>query len=72
MHSDALSSFSTQIRGCQAVIAKNETSFNLYLNDDNYRCYQNPHEIQKVFPSGFDYSNFCYVLALCAGKEAVS
>lgn len=72
LHSDALSSFASEIRQCQCVAAKNQHAFNLYLNDDNYRCYQNPWEIQKVFPSGFSYANFSYVLALCAGKEAVS
>lgn len=71
LHSDALSSFATQIRACAAVAAKNEFSFNLYLNDPNYRVYQNPHIITRTFPNGFNYNNFSFVLALCAGKEQV-
>lgn len=71
LHSDALSSFASQVRACQAIIAKNERSFNLYLNDANFRCYQNPHVLTRTFPNGFAYSNFSYVLALCAGKVPV-
>lgn len=71
LHSDALSSFASQIRSCQAVVAKNEHRFNMYLNDDNYRCYQNPKMIQKEFPAGFDYSNFSFVIAIAGDKEAV-
>lgn len=67
-HVDVLESFKTAIKACGAICAKNETVWNMYLNDTNYKCYQNPHVITKVFPSGFDVSNFTYVLALCAGK----
>lgn len=70
LHSDALSTFASQIRACQAIIAKNERSFNLYLNDANFRCYQNPHVLTRTFPNGFDYANFKYVVAICAGKES--
>lgn len=68
LHSDPLSSFASQIRACQAIVAKNEYQWNLYLNDPNYHCYQNPHIITKTFPNGFEYANFKYVVAICAGK----
>lgn len=71
LHSDALSSFASQIRNCQAVVAKNETRFNLYLNDSNFRCYQNPYIIQKQFPNGFNYNNFSFIIAIAGDKDAV-
>jgi len=71
LHSDPLTSFATEIEACEAVIAKNETSWNLYLNDNNYRCYQNPYIIQKAFPAGFSYANFSKVIAILGDKQAV-
>lgn len=68
LHSDALSSFASQIKNCRAIVAKNENRFNMYLNDHNYRCYQNPRYYARNFPSGFSESNYSFVLALCAGK----
>lgn len=69
LHSDALTSFASEIRACHAVVAKNENSFNLYLNDNNFRCYQNPIIIQKAFPNGFNYNNFSFVIAIAGDKE---
>lgn len=71
LHSDALSSFASEIRSCQAVVAKNEYRFNLYLNDNNYRCYQDPLFVQKAFPNGFNPANFSYVIAIAGNKDAV-
>lgn len=71
LESDVLSSFASQIRANTAIIGKNENSFNLYLNDSRYRCYQNPHVFTKKFASGFNPANFSYVIALCASAELV-
>lgn len=71
LHSDALSSFATQIRACSGIVSKNEFSWNLYLADNEFRCYQNPHIVQKVFPAGFSYSNFSKVIAILGEKQAV-
>lgn len=69
LHCDVLSSFAAEIRANQAIIAKNERSFNLYLNDSRYRCYQNPRIIVKQFPASFRTQDFSFVLALAAGKR---
>ena len=71
LHTDALSSFANEIKACSAVVAKNENRFNLYLNDNNYRCYQNPIFIQRAFPNGFNPSNFSYVIAIAGNKVGV-
>ena len=62
MHVDVLMSFKSQIRNNSAVIARNESSYNLYLADGVFKTYANPHYQIKKFPSGF--SGFHYVLTI--------
>lgn len=62
MHVDVLMSFRGQIRGNSAVIARNESSYNLYLADGVFKTYANPHYQIKKFPSGF--SGFHYILTV--------
>lgn len=62
MHVDVLYTYSTQILANSAILAKSSDTFNLYLNDNDYRCYQNPHVLHREFPSGF--TTFQLVLAL--------
>lgn len=62
MHCDVLMSFKSQIRGNSAVIARNESTYNLYLTDGVFKTYANPHYQIKKFPSGF--SGFHYVLTI--------
>ena len=69
LHCDVISSFAAEIRQLEAIIGKQENQFNLYLSDGNYKCYQNPHIITKMFPAGFSASNFSYVLALASDKQ---
>lgn len=71
LHVDVLSTYAVQIRQQVGIIAKNEKSFNLYLNDSRFRCYQNPHVIVKQFPNAFDPANFRFVLALAAAQSDV-
>lgn len=71
LHVDVLSTYATKIRQQVAIIGKNERSFNLYLNDSRFRCYQNPHIVVKQFPNAFNPANFSLVLAVCAGKRVV-
>lgn len=62
MHCDVLMSFKSQIRGNSAVIARNESTYNLYLADGVFKTYANPHYQIKKFPSGFN--SFNYVLTI--------
>jgi hypothetical protein len=53
MHVDVLASFQTPLKALDAVIARQETKYNLYLNDGFFKTYQNPHVSIKPFPNGF-------------------
>ena len=66
-HVDVISSFATEIRNNEAIIKRQESKWNLYLNDDSIRCYQDPHVVTRTFPTGFDTTNMTYVL-LVAGR----
>ena len=69
-HVDVLSSFASEIKANEAIIKRQETSWNLYLNDDSIRCYQNPHIVTKQFPSGFSTTSNSFVL-LVAGAPSI-
>lgn len=62
MHVDVISSFQTQIKALDAVVARQESKYNLYLQDGMFKTYQNPHVSIKQFPSGFQ--NPYYVLTV--------
>ena len=62
MHCDVLSSFKTQIRSNEAVIKRQEESYNLYIEDKQMKYYQKPLVTVKEFPQGF--TGFTPVLAL--------
>lgn len=64
---DVLSSFRDAILNNTVIVDRQENNWNLYLNDDSFKCYQNPHIIQKEFPLGFNTQINSYVL-LVAGK----
>lgn len=53
MHVDVLASFQTELKALDAVIARQENKYNLYLNDGFFKTYQNPHVKIMQFPSGF-------------------
>lgn len=62
MHVDVLASFQTPLKSLDAVIARNENRYNLYLQDGFFKTYQNPHVSIKQFPGGF--TNHSYILAV--------
>ena len=72
MHCDVLKSFSEGILGSPAIVAKSSSNWNLYLNDTNYRCFQDPLIKQTEFPNGFDLSEMSFVLACVGVAEPVS
>lgn len=65
MHVDVLASFQTELKALDAVIARQEKRYNLYLQDGYFKTYQNPHVSIKQFPNGFDTQQF--VLAVAGG-----
>lgn len=64
-HVDVLSTYKNAIRRNQAIIRKQQNTWNLYLNDGSLRVYQDPEIIVKAFPSGFTTQEF--VLAVAGG-----
>lgn len=67
MHCDVLKTYSEGILGSTGVIARQENSWNLYLNDSFYKCYQYSNVVTKVFPSGF--TSQAFVLAMSGQQE---
>lgn len=65
MHVDVLASFQTQLKALDAVVARQEKKYNLYLQDGYFKTYQNPHVSVKQFPSGFTDHNF--ILSVAGG-----
>ena len=64
-HCDVLSSNKAALRSNTAIISRNESKYNLYLDDGTFRTYSNPHILTRKFPQGF--SNCEFVLAV-AGR----
>lgn len=62
-HVDVLSSFADSIRENTAIIRKQESKWNLYLNDGSFKVYQNPMVLTKAFPSGFTNQKFVLAVA---------
>lgn len=62
-HVDVLTTYKTQIRTNDAIIARQEKKWNLYLNDGVFKTYQNPFIVTKAFPSGFTSQHFVFSVA---------
>lgn len=69
-HVDVLTSFKTAILTNRGIIARNEKKWNLYLDDGEFRVYNNPIVTTKIFPTtGFSTENATYVLAMAGGTN---
>lgn len=62
-HVDVLSSFKEEIRDNTAIIHRQESQWNLYLNDGVLKVYQNPNVLTMPFPSGFTKQEFVLAVA---------
>lgn len=62
-HVDVLKTYENEIRGCTGIIARQQSAWNLYVDDGAFKTYQN--EIIKVstFPNGFDTQEFVLAVA---------
>lgn len=58
MRCDVLMSFKDDILNSNAIVSRNETKYNLLLNDGVFRVYQDRIIWQKDFPQGFSNSEF--------------
>lgn len=62
-HVDVLSTYAAEIRSNTAIIKKQANTFNLYLNDDSLKVYQNPRITTKEFSGGFNTYEFVLAVA---------
>ena len=63
-HVDVLQSFRTGILNQPAIIARQEKYWNLFINDGQFKVYQNSIIGKIPFPSGFSAQTGCYTLAV--------
>lgn len=68
MHVDVLMSYAAQIKASQCIVAKNENRYNLYLNDPNYKCYQDDIVLINSFDGGIPNDQSTFVLT-CFGEK---
>lgn len=62
-HVDVLSTYADSIRNCSGIIARQESEYNLYVDDGSFKVYQNPTFSIKQFDSGFNTAEFILAVA---------
>ena len=55
------------LKKCMGIVKKQESQWNLYLNDGSFKVYQDPIVTTELFPNGFN--NFQYVLAVAGSHQ---
>lgn len=65
MHVDVLASFQTPLKSLDAVIARQQNQYNLYLEDGLFKTYADPKISVFQFPTSFD--TFQYILSVSGG-----
>ena len=64
-HVDVLTTYKTQLLTNAGIISRSEKYWNLYLNDNSFKVYENPTILTQPFPNGFTTPEF--VLAVSGG-----
>ena len=69
-HVDVLMSFAESIKEQTAVVARQEATYNMMLDDGFFMCYQNPRIQTKLFsnPTPFETQEFVLVVAGSSGS----
>ena len=62
-HVDILSTVAIALKTTTAIVERQETYYNLYLNDGTFQAQCNDKVVTKEFPSGFSSPNFVLILA---------
>lgn len=71
-HVDVLYTYRNQIRSQKAVVARNRNLYNMYLNDGQFRTYQNSITKVLAFPNSFSRSDNCYILVTNGSGHVVN
>ena len=61
-HCDVLKTYAEAILGTEAVVARSENRFNLYLNDSMFKVYSNPRLQCANFPNKFTGESYVLVM----------
>lgn len=69
LHVDVLMSWSAGLLASPCIASRNQNNFNLYLNDPNYKCFQNDYVLITKATGGFDTATSCFVLTIFGDKE---
>jgi hypothetical protein len=69
-HSDPLMSFKDDFLENTALISRNQSNYDLLLNDGMFKCRQNSRIGYIAFPAGLD--NFNYILVVCGTSTSES
>lgn len=69
LHQDVLMSYRVGIKKQYAVVARNQSDYSLYIDDSQFKAYQNFEEGCITFPSGFSTSSPSFVLMLAGSGE---
>lgn len=63
-HVDVLKTYESQIRGCTGIIARQQSQWNMYIDDGVFTLYQNSQfKIEKFSGSGFTTEEFLLAVA---------
>lgn len=69
LHVDVLKTYSGAVMNSPCIVAKSYDTFNMYLNDPNYKCYQDDYVIANKFDGGFPINKSKFVLTIFGDKE---
>ena len=64
-HCDVLKTYANAILGTPAVVARNESTYNLYLNDAMFKVQSNPRLQLAKFPNKFSGESYILVMKGC-------
>ena len=66
-HVDVLSTYASEIKACSAIIARQENSYNMYLDDPEFKTLNKSQVVTKQFANGAFTENMNYVLVVAGG-----
>lgn len=66
-HVDVLTTYKSEIRACNAIIARQEHLFNMYLDDPEFKTLNKSQVVTKRFSSGAFTKNMKYILVTAGG-----
>jgi len=66
-HVDVLSTYANEIKACNAIIARQENVYNMYLDDPEFKTLNKSQVVTKRFSGGSFTKNMQYVLVVAGG-----